>query len=64
MLILFAHPAFQRSRIKCQLIRAVKNVEDVTVHDLYETYPDLMIDIQREQPLLQEHNVIVFHHPL
>jgi glutathione-regulated potassium-efflux system ancillary protein KefG len=64
VLILFAHPAFQRSRINRQLIRAVTSVEDVTVHDLYEAYPDLMIDVQREQQLLQEHDVIVFHHPL
>ena len=64
VLILFAHPAYQRSRINRHLIRAVREVEGVTVHDLYEAYPDLMIDGVRERELLLEHDVIVFHHPL
>ena len=63
VLILFAHPAYQRSRINRHLIRAAADVEGVTVNDLYECYPDLMIDVEREQRLLAEHDVIVFHHP-
>ena len=38
-------------------------MEGVTVHDLYEAYPDFDIDVSREQALLREHDVIVFHHP-
>lgn len=64
VLILFAHPAYQRSRINRALIQAVAGMDGVTVHDLYEAYPDYMIDVKKEQALLQEHDVIVFHHPL
>ena len=64
VLILFAHPAYQRSRINRQLLHAVEGLEGVTVHDLYERYPDLLIDVEEEQRLLAENDVIVFHHPL
>lgn len=36
----------------------------VTVHDLYETYPDFDIDAQREQALLEAADLIVFQHPI
>lgn len=35
----------------------------VTFHDLYEAYPDFLIDVKREQKLLREHHFIVFQHP-
>ena len=64
VLILFAHPAFQRSRVNRALIAAAGAVEGVTVHDLYQLYPDSMIDIGREQAALRAHDIVVFHHPL
>jgi len=63
ILILFAHPALERSRVNRQLVRAVRDVEGVTLHDLYEAYPDLDIDVEREQALLLAHDIIVFQHP-
>ncbi len=41
-----------------------REVERVTVVDLYAEYPDFTIDIDREQNRLREHDVIVFMHPL
>ena len=64
ILILFAHPAYQRSRANRRLIEAVAELEGIRLHDLYEEYPDFNIDVQREQELLNEHEVIVFQHPL
>lgn len=64
ILVLFAHPALQKSRIHRRLMQAVSGLEGVTFHDLYETYPDFHIHVRREQQLLAEHNVIVFQHPL
>jgi len=64
ILILFAHPALQKSRVNKQLIKYVKDIEGVTFHDLYEVYPDFHIHIGREQKLLEKHDIIVFHHPL
>jgi glutathione-regulated potassium-efflux system ancillary protein KefG len=63
VLILFAHPALERSRVNRRLIEAVRGIDGVQVHDLYEAYPTLAIDVRREQALLLAHDVIVFHHP-
>lgn len=63
ILILLAHPAFERSRVQSYLVDAAQSLEGVLVHDLYEQYPDFMIDVMREQGLLMEHEVIVFQHP-
>jgi glutathione-regulated potassium-efflux system ancillary protein KefG len=64
VLILFAHPAFDRSRVQRRLVEAVRDLPGVTLHDLYEVYPDFGIDVGREQRLLSAHDVIVFQHPL
>ncbi len=63
ILALFAHPALHKSRINSQLIRAIANLDSVTVNDLYERYPDFDIDIEREQQLLVNHEIVVFQHP-
>lgn len=63
ILILFAHPAFQKSRAQKHLVAAVRDLENTTFHDLYEEYPDFNIDVPREQQLLLDHELIVFQHP-
>lgn len=64
ILILFGHPAFQNSHINKGMIKNIEELEYVTFHDLYEAYPELDIDIDREQELLEEHDCIVFQHPM
>ena len=63
ILILFAHPAFQKSRANKQLVAGIDKIEGVTFHDLYQHYPEFDIDVAREQELLMQHDIIVFHHP-
>jgi glutathione-regulated potassium-efflux system ancillary protein KefG len=63
VLILFAHPALEKSRVNRYLARTVEEMPGVTFHDLYEEYPDFQIDVKREQELLLAHDVIVFQHP-
>lgn len=63
VLVLFAHPAFQKSRAHRELAAAARGTEGVTFHDLYEAYPDFQIDVAREQALLLAHDAIVFQHP-
>lgn len=62
-LILFAHPAIHKSRVNRAMMDAVKNLENVTFHDLYAAYPDLYIDAEREKKLLLEHDLIILQHP-
>lgn len=63
ILVLFAHPAFHRSRVHRRLALAVRQLEGVTFHDLYDAYPDFDVDVEREQALLSEHDLVVLQHP-
>lgn len=64
ILINFAHPVKSRSNINKALRAAVEDIQGVVVNDLYAQYPDFLIDIKREQALCEEHDVIIFQHPL
>jgi len=63
ILILFAHPAVQKSRVNKRLIEPITKLEGVTFHDLYEHYPDFHIDVEKEKELLVEHDIIILNHP-
>jgi glutathione-regulated potassium-efflux system ancillary protein KefG len=63
ILILFAHPALEKSRVNRALVDQIQQLTGVTFHDLYEHYPDFDIDIEREQELMETHDIVVFHHP-
>ena len=64
ILVLYAHPAPQRSRVNRALAAAAADLPSVKVHDLYETYPDFHIDVAAEQALLAEADLVVFQHPI
>lgn len=63
ILVIFAHPALEKSRINVELCREIKNLDGVTFRDLYEIYPDFLIDVREEQKILLDHDIIVFQHP-
>ncbi len=52
------------SRVNLHLVRAAESVAGVTFHDLYEEYPEFDIDVEREQRLLEAHDIIVLQHPV
>lgn len=63
ILVLFAHPKMSDSIVQVKMLGAIQNLEGVTIHDLYAAYPDFLIDVDREQALLLEHDLIVLQHP-
>ncbi|HYC29849.1 MAG TPA: NAD(P)H-dependent oxidoreductase [Chitinophagaceae bacterium] len=63
VLLLFAHPALEKSRIHARLIRNLSQSEGIFFHDLYEAYPDFDIDVRREQQLLLENDLVIWQHP-
>ncbi len=63
-LILLAHPDMRESNLNRHLASQAATRGDVTVHDLYRTYPDEVIDVAREQKLLREYSVVIFQFPL
>ena len=62
-LVLFAHPALEKSRVHSRLLAALPPRPELTVHDLYEQYPEYWIDVDREKALLTTHDLIVMQHP-
>ncbi|MEM1179723.1 MAG: NAD(P)H-dependent oxidoreductase [Acidobacteriota bacterium] len=64
LLVLFAHPALEKSWVNKRLILEAQKIPGVTFHDLYEAYPDFSIHVEREQKLLESHDVIVLQHPI
>jgi glutathione-regulated potassium-efflux system ancillary protein KefG len=63
ILILFAHPRFERSINNSSLVGHIPAIPEITFHDLYEKYPNFDIDIEYEKKLLEDHQVIIWHHP-
>jgi glutathione-regulated potassium-efflux system ancillary protein KefG len=63
VLVLFAHPALQKSRVNRVMIDQVRTMRGIVFHDLYEAYPEFDIDVSHEQGLLEANDVIVFQHP-
>ncbi|WP_062096565.1 NAD(P)H-dependent oxidoreductase, partial [Caulobacter sp. CCH5-E12] len=64
VLLVLAHPALERSRANRALAKAAKGHAGVTFKDLYETYPDFVIDIEAEQAALRAHQVVALQFPL
>lgn len=63
VLVLFAHPALEKSRIHSRLVKQADDHPKITFHDLYEEYPDFDIDVKKEQQLLLAHDIVIFQHP-
>lgn len=64
VLVLLAHPRLEKSRATAALLRRLPTDDRMTVHDLYERYPDFDVDIAEEQRQLLAHDAIVWHHPI
>ncbi len=64
VLLLLAHPALDRSRANRAMSHAAESTPGVQVRDLYELYPNFLIDVEDEQNLLKAHAVVVLQFPL
>ncbi|WP_223068518.1 NAD(P)H-dependent oxidoreductase [Paenibacillus caui] len=62
-LVIVAHPDLETSRINKRLTAELERRGNVSVHRLYETYPDEKIDVAREQALLTAHDRVVLQFP-
>lgn len=63
-LVIVAHPNLGNSRANASRLAELEDVGNVTVHDLYQAYPDFDIDVAREQQLLREHDTVILQFPL
>ncbi|WP_308636946.1 NAD(P)H-dependent oxidoreductase [Paenibacillus silvisoli] len=62
-LVIVTHPNINQSRINKSWMEAVQSQSNVTVHQLYESYPDFKIDVAKEQALLTSHDRIILQFP-
>ena len=62
ILVIFFTPGAAEFLANKQLLHAIEGLED-HLHDLCQRYPDMFINVKREQALLAEHDIIVFQHP-
>lgn len=63
VLVQFAHPALEKSRVHQLLLQHIRHLEGITVNDLYQRYPEFDVDVRREQDLMLTHDVILWQHP-
>jgi putative NADPH-quinone reductase len=62
-LVLVFHPDLTASRANRRLTEEMEKQANVTVHHVYEAYPDENIDVAAEQKLLENHDRIVLQFP-
>ena len=64
ILLIYAHPYPRRSRASRRLLDAVRDLPALSIHSLYERYPDFDIDVPAEQAALAQAQLVVWLHPL
>jgi glutathione-regulated potassium-efflux system ancillary protein KefG len=64
LLVVLAHPAMERSRANLALVQAIRQAPGVSLVDLYELYPDFMVDVRAEQKRLVAHHTVVLQFPV
>jgi glutathione-regulated potassium-efflux system ancillary protein KefG len=63
ILVLFAHPVLEKSRVQYSLLKAITGLDNITINDLYQNYPEFDIDVKQEKKLLLAHDIIIWQHP-
>lgn len=64
ILILLVHPTLEKSKANQMLLDSIPSSDAITLHDLYEEYPNFSIQVKAEQNLVLDHDIILFQHPL
>ncbi|MCR8657369.1 NAD(P)H-dependent oxidoreductase [Paenibacillus endoradicis] len=64
-LIVVTHPSIEKSIINKRWIDELKKYpEKYTVHELYQSYPDGNIDVEKEQRLIESHDHLILQFPI
>lgn len=45
------------------MIRQIPQSPLISLHELYEEYPDFNVNIEKEKKLLEMHDIVIWHHP-
>ncbi|SFS63208.1 NAD(P)H-dependent oxidoreductase [Paenibacillus sp. BC26] len=63
-LVIITHPNMEQSRVNRTWREELEKHGEITIHELYKTYPDENIDVAKEQALIEAHDRIIFQYPL
>lgn len=64
-LVIVAHPNIEQSRVNKRWVQELHQYPNqVTVHQLYDAYPEKTINIEYEQGLVTEHGRLVLQFPM
>lgn len=64
ILIVYAHPYPDQSRVNQQMLRRAGANPDVVIRSLYDLYPDFDIDVEAEQRAVEQAQLVVLQHPM
>src|SRR4051794_29911997 len=62
-LVIVAHPNLSASQANKRWAELIEKEDGVTIHRLYDIYPDWNIDVLKEQQLVEQHDRIIFQFP-
>lgn len=62
-LVIVTHPNMNESRINKAWVQELQKQSNITIHQLYQAYPNEVIDVAREQALLEAHDRIILQYP-
>lgn len=64
-LVILAHPDIKNSRINKRWVEELQaHPESITIHNIYEAYPDWQIDVAAEQALVEGHDRVILQFPI
>lgn len=63
-LIIAAHPDIKNSTVHAAWLGAVRHAGLADVHEIAPTYPDGVIDVRREQALIEAHDRLILQFPI
>ncbi|WP_219833971.1 NAD(P)H-dependent oxidoreductase [Paenibacillus sp. R14(2021)] len=63
-LIIVTHPNLTASRINKAWLEELRKHSELTIHELAQSYPDEVIDVAREQKLIEAHDRIILQFPM
>ena len=62
--VIFAHPDLGKSHANKALLSEVTGYSHIRISNLYEQYPEFIIDVEKEQALLEGAAVIILQFPM
>lgn len=62
--VLFFHPNLRTSKVGQALSATASKIPGVFLRDMYAIYPNYLIDVKKEQEVVEGHDLIVFQHPV